>query len=278
MLLKGVNSELSFFNYPSYAGALSTRVFGQNLKVLAKVDSTQDAVMRMGSLPAEGYTCVADIQTSGKGRGGNQWESPLGCLMFSFRCMIRNPARLGTMQHLVSLALARTANDVAKVRIKWPNDIYSSAAYGNGKEMKKVAGIIINSTSISNQEFLATVGVGVNVENDHPTTCLRSIALGDPQIVTRELVLANFFNHFEPMFYDFLENGFCMFLEEYRSLWLHSGQRLQLEEEGSPEVTVVDLAPDTGFLLAKQDTGEKHELQPDGRSLDLFQGLIRVKR
>mmetsp|Transcript_18709 Transcript_18709/g.27063 ORF Transcript_18709/g.27063 Transcript_18709/m.27063 type:complete len:80 (+) Transcript_18709:693-932(+) len=79
------------------------------------------------------------------------------------------------------------------------------------------------------------------------------------------------------MFYDFLESGFGMFLEEYRSLWLHSGQRLQLEEEGGSEVTVVDLAPDTGFLLARQDTGEKHELQPDGRSLDLFQGLVKVK-
>uniref|UniRef100_A0A7S0BJV3 BPL/LPL catalytic domain-containing protein n=1 Tax=Rhodosorus marinus TaxID=101924 RepID=A0A7S0BJV3_9RHOD len=184
-VLRSVNSELSFFNYPSYVGALSTRVFGQNLKVLAKVDSTQDAIMRMDSLPAEGYTCVADIQTSGRGRGGNQWESPLGCLMFSFLCMIRNPARLGAMQHLVSLALARTANEVARVRIKWPNDIYSSAAYGNHKPMQKVAGIIINSSSISSLEFLAIVGVGVNVENDHPTTCLRSIAVGDPEVVTR---------------------------------------------------------------------------------------------
>ena len=36
----------------------------------------------------DGAVCVADVQVSGRGRGGNTWSSPPGCLMFSFntRC------------------------------------------------------------------------------------------------------------------------------------------------------------------------------------------------
>ena len=35
----------------------------------------------MSKMPAAGTVCVADVQENGKGRRGNCWTSPEGCLM-----------------------------------------------------------------------------------------------------------------------------------------------------------------------------------------------------
>lgn len=52
------------------------------------------------------------------------------------------------------------------VRIKWPNDIYS-----NGM---KIGGILCHSTYRS-KEFQVVVGVGLNLDNSQPTTCVNHL-------------------------------------------------------------------------------------------------------
>ena len=52
------------------------------------------------------------------------------------------------------------------VRIKWPNDIYSNGL--------KVGGILCHSTYRS-KEFQVIVGVGLNLDNSQPTTCINRI-------------------------------------------------------------------------------------------------------
>ena len=52
------------------------------------------------------------------------------------------------------------------VRIKWPNDIYT-----NGM---KIGGILCHSTYRS-EEFQVVVGVGLNLDNSQPTTCVNDI-------------------------------------------------------------------------------------------------------
>ena len=52
------------------------------------------------------------------------------------------------------------------VRIKWPNDIYS-----NGM---KIGGVLCHSTYRS-KEFQVVIGVGLNLDNSQPTTCVNDI-------------------------------------------------------------------------------------------------------
>lgn len=84
----------------------------------------------------DGTLCVADKQIGGKGRGGNTWTSPEGCLMFSACSKLSLPGeRLPFVQYLVSLAVLQAVQAEAKqrlgpqsmvdIRIKWPNDLYS---------------------------------------------------------------------------------------------------------------------------------------------------------
>lgn len=55
---------------------------------------------------------------------------------------------------------------VLDIRIKWPNDMYS-----NGM---KVGGILCHSTYRSKQ-FCVVIGVGLNLDNSQPTTCVNDV-------------------------------------------------------------------------------------------------------
>jgi len=93
---------------------------------------------------------LATFQLSGRGRGSNTWLSPPGCLQFSIfvrvplRALALPAPRLVFVQYLVGLAIVRACRDGralgaergARVRLKWPNDVYV--------EKKKVGGVLVN--------------------------------------------------------------------------------------------------------------------------------------
>ena len=78
------------------------------------------------------------------------------------------------------------------------------------------------------------LGVGVNVSNNQPTTCLNSLlaalqnqplvdATSNPYVLfTREELLATFLKFFEEYFEKFDKEGFGPFEKAYLSKWLHT--------------------------------------------------------
>ena len=73
---------------------------------------------------------VVDQQEGGRGRSGNKWLSPPGCAMFSLQLEfeVGRLRSLPLVQHLVGLAAVHAVNSnrpEAKLRLKWPNDIYT---------------------------------------------------------------------------------------------------------------------------------------------------------
>jgi biotin--protein ligase len=105
---------------------------------------------------------LATFQLSGRGRGSNAWLSPPGCLQFSIlvrvplRALALPAPRLVFVQYLAGLAIVRACCDGralgaergARVRLKWPNDVYvdlpSSSSSVVGSEKKKVGGVLVN--------------------------------------------------------------------------------------------------------------------------------------
>jgi biotin--protein ligase len=241
-----------------------------------EIASTQTLILE-NSACDDSVVCVADRQTSGRGRGANTWESPLGCLMFSFRSSF--PARYGSklpfFQYLVSLALVRGCTQATEggceVNIKWPNDIYANRSL-------KVGGILCQSHH-DGGKFVVTTGVGLNVENEQPTTCLSALA---KRRVRREIVLAEFFNAFDDIYTRFLEGdgesgpSFNPFIDEYITKWLHTGQKVEVDD-AKQVVTIKGISPVSGALVAQDDHGRMLELTPDGNRLDFFRGLVSKK-
>jgi biotin--protein ligase len=178
------------------------------------------------------------------------------------------------------------------VRIKWPNDVYAGGA--------KLAGVLCGST-FADGAFCVTVGVGVNVANAAPTTCLDAVigaaaaaagAAAPPPPLRPARLLAEVLSRYESLEARFVADGFAPLERAYLYHWLHSRQEVTLEEPapaaageaggaGAAGVRRVALTiqglTHTGYLLAVDALGERFELHPDGNSLDFFQGLVRKK-
>lgn len=285
----------SDFNARSYFSFVNTRHLGRTLFTASTTPSTQSFLQQNVTKLPNGVVFVADQQSGGKGRGGNVWQSPKGCLMFSALTQLNiSGQHLPFVQYLVTMAVVKalkeetrlvlgldresqhleSAEPALDIRIKWPNDVY--AKHGS----LKIGGVLCNS-SFRQGIFHLIMGVGLNLLNRNPTTCLDSLireqnacqAVDDARPVQPERVLGNILTHLEPMLDRLCEHGFASFEEEYYSLWLHSGQHVAVE--GVP-MKIVGLS-DQGYLLAEDEHSNRHELHPDGNSLDFFKGLIRKK-
>lgn len=273
------------FRVNSYMNALSTSRFGRLLVYSPRLASTHDVVANnFGELPI-GSACVADVQFKGRGRSKNVWESPKGCLLFSFTIQMEDGRVVPLVQYVVSLAMTEGINDVCRrngitaldVRIKWPNDLYLDGL--------KVGGILCTSTYKS-RKFNVSAGIGLNIDNQKPTTCLNAVLqrLGyTANQLQREDIIAAFFNKFESFYDIFISQGFQALEILYYKTWLHSGQRVIVLEKNESEdlvsenvVTIQGLTP-SGYLLAATDDGQIWELHPDGNSFDFFKGLVRRK-
>ncbi|CAM0946677.1 unnamed protein product [Alopecurus aequalis] len=271
------------FDAGAYMGALQARRFGRWMLWSPRMASTHDLVTQNFAKLPVGVVCVTDVQFKGRGRSKNVWESPPGCLMFSFTSQMNDARKLPLMQYVVCLAMTEAIKDLScakglpelDVRIKWPNDLYLKGL--------KVGGILCTS-SYEPKFYNICTGIGLNVDNEKPTTCLNAalqeLKTNSPRL-TREDILASFFNKFEALFEIFSNQGFQALEERYYNAWLHSGQRVVVQDaqEGqsvNSVVTIQGLTP-SGYLYAIGEDGKSYELHPDGNSFDFFAGLVRRK-
>lgn len=206
----------------------------------------------------------------------------------SFSLQHTEGSTLPHLQYLVALAVCRAVQAVAGadlgLRLKWPNDLYA--------ETHKIGGVLCQS-SWDGTRFHVLVGFGLNVANPLPTTSLHALALQrhvEAARLSREAVLAAFFNAFEPMHAQLEAEGFAPFLADYTHLWLHSyalaspfsphpasGQRVLLQEGEERWVRIEGLAP-SGYLLARDEAnGALFELHPDTTRLNFWDGFLSRK-
>ena len=271
------------FDAAAYMGALQARRFGRWMLWSPRMASTHDLVTQNFAKLPVGVVCATDVQFKGRGRSKNVWESPPGCLMFSFTSQMNDARKLPLMQYVVCLAMTEAIKDLCcakglpelDVRIKWPNDLYLKGL--------KVGGILCTS-SYEPKVYNICTGIGLNVDNEKPTTCLNAalqeLKANSPRL-KREDILASFFNKFEVLFDIFSNQGFQALEEQYYNSWLHSGQRVVVQDahEGqsvNSVVTIKGLTP-SGYLYAVGEDGKSYELHPDGNSFDFFTGLVRRK-
>lgn len=153
---------------------------GKPLHLLDETVSTNDDAKRAAKEGApHGATWVAETQTHGRGRQGRVWTSPRGeNLLFSVLLRIPcSPSRVPPLALVCGLAvrdaIAKALGDEGvlrrgRVRVKWPNDVVVVDAddhpgEGAGSRMKKIAGILVESSVLGSKVDSIVIGVGVNV-------------------------------------------------------------------------------------------------------------------
>lgn len=187
------------------------------------------------------------------------------------------------VQYIVSLAMTEAIKDTCDknrvplldVKIKWPNDLYLDGL--------KVGGILCTSTYKS-KKFNINAGIGLNIDNEKPTTCLNAVLQKLYSVscrLQREDILAAFFNKFEYLYDIFISQGFQPLEEMYYRTWLHSGQRVIVQEKNEDQcvekVATIQGLTSSGYLLAIGEDGQMCELHPDGNSFDFLKGLVKRK-
>jgi BirA family transcriptional regulator, biotin operon repressor / biotin---[acetyl-CoA-carboxylase] ligase len=133
-----------------------------DVRWLSTVSSTMDAVASLATEGAPaGVVVGADEQTSGRGRRGHTWQSPLGAgLYFSWLC---RPALDASSLPLITLAAGVGVHRGIKLAtglstdLKWPNDLLIDG--------RKVAGILAEGWSAGSPDQAVIIGVGVNLRH-----------------------------------------------------------------------------------------------------------------
>ncbi|XP_040570847.1 biotin--protein ligase [Lepeophtheirus salmonis] len=226
-----------------------------------------------------GLFVIADRQTSGKGRGGNQWLSPKGCAMFTLQIHILLRSLLGSklsiIQHLIGVATVEGLRKLRKdvdVRLKWPNDIY----YGSSL---KLGGILVNS-SISGEVATIDIGLGLNLDNDVPMISLNRILESHGlQPISREEFFAELLNSLEIIIEKVQSNDLNSVMNLYYQYWLHGAQNVQLMNSNTElkEKGIIRHLDQYGFLIVETEKSYKISVHPDGNSFDMVKGLIIPK-
>ncbi|GAA5997718.1 biotin--[acetyl-CoA-carboxylase] ligase BPL1 [Rhodotorula paludigena] len=287
-------------------------VFGRVLLYSEVVTSTQTMLDKneafLSKIPT-GLACIASHQVAGRGRGGNTWISPAGCLQFSIvaRLPTSAAAQIVFVQYLFGVAVVEAVRGLPGyerlgICLKWPNDIYAdmgSDQEGEGMERyKKIGGILVNS-SFSDGSFSLVIGCGINTTNPRPTTSVNELIAHHNQrtgstlpLLRPETLLALVLAKFDAMWPAFVEQGFDPFMDRYLLRWIHSDQVVTLDRTSQP-VRIVGITSEHGLLRTLPIQLDRNgrevfagaaggvpayiDLQPDGNRFDIMKGLISAR-
>jgi BirA family biotin operon repressor/biotin-[acetyl-CoA-carboxylase] ligase len=127
---------------------------------VARTASTQDAVLRAARDGAdEGFTCLADEQTAGRGRQGRAWVAPAGSALLASVLLRRSPAVATGIPFAAGLALidVLAAGHGVSAELKWPNDVLVGG--------RKLAGILseVEPSASDGERLAVALGLGVNL-------------------------------------------------------------------------------------------------------------------
>lgn len=248
---------------------LRTKWIGHVLVALPVTTTTQRILRTVMPWCAPGCVAVTGLQSNGRGRRGAVWESPLGSVAMSIKLnvQITKPESLNFLQYIAALAAVETAKRPWNIplRVKWPNDIY--------KDEHKIGGVLCEGVLCGNK-FDVIVGVGLNITNREPTTCL----LSEDSVLGREVFIGRYLTEFELLYTEYCKVGFEGRLKDkYLEAWMHHGQRVRIGGPEGPRAVVHGLAPNGWVRVLREDTQTVHDLAPEVTSLDMRNGVLKEK-
>ena len=126
-----------------------------NIDIFEKIDSTNDEAKRITN-NNEFNIIIAEEQSKGRGRKGNNWFSPnsgnIYMTLFTENQLSEDPASLIT--GVVCRNSIRNIDERINISLKWPNDIL----YKN----KKVGGILVEKEHYE-KKIKTIIGIGINL-------------------------------------------------------------------------------------------------------------------
>ncbi|RNA11303.1 biotin-- ligase [Brachionus plicatilis] len=267
------------FEHKKYFENLQAKSIGSIIMYSDLVESTMNSITNLVS-SLDSIVVVARQQIQGQGNNKNEWLSPIGCCMFTLYLNLNSnnfsTSRICLLQFAAGLSCVKAVKSIKgcedfAIGIKWPNDVYFEGKI-------KLGGVLVKSSIMGSQIGLK-IGIGFNLDNQHPTVCLNSILRGKklPEC-SQEVFMANFFNFFEsyvsllsqPNF-----NSWLKFSADFQENWIHQNQKVRINfwDEDAEIIGINEF----GYLKVRRSDKTEHCLQPDGNRFDLMQNLIVLR-
>lgn len=240
--------------------------FPARLERLKAVDSTQRVVREwLDRGTPEVAVVVADYQTAGRGRNGRDWVSPPGAallLSVGFRPVGVAARHAWRLAAVVALAMRDAAEEQAglkdgTLRLKWPNDLVAESEQG----LRKVAGVIGETTARGEEVESAVVGIGINSDwrmTDFPwalaptMTSLRELAGRRP--IDNEALLDAFLARLEPRYEALLTGRFDV--GGWSAAQITTGRTVFVDLGGDGVTGIgTGVDPDSGALFVRDQSG-----------------------
>ncbi|MEL6821834.1 MAG: biotin--[acetyl-CoA-carboxylase] ligase [Calditrichota bacterium] len=236
--------------------------------IIHTYDVLESTNTTLGNMALEGageWTVVtANKQSAGRGRYKRIWHSGSGKgLYFSFLLRPSIPPRYYNLINLfTALQLADFLSEQLnlsgcrkKVDMKWPNDIYV--------EGKKLCGILLEGSLISNKIGSLIIGIGINVahlEEDWPeelkanATSLKQIC---PSDWCREELLAGFMNLFYKKFYQQFPHKMDDIVQLYWEKVMNQHQEIRVRTAGKDVIGFFTGLTREGYMRLSVDGAEQ---------------------
>ncbi len=137
---------------------LNTEFLGKKVYYFDTIDTTQNFAIKIASNSDEnGTIIISKKQTGGRGRMKRKWKSPAGGIWMSIIIHPKFDISHTTLVPVAtSLALCIAIEKILKIKpeLKWPNDVTLKG--------KKVAGILVDTSIVSNEIENMVLGIGIN--------------------------------------------------------------------------------------------------------------------
>ena len=291
-------------SWPTQAlwAALDPLLPGVAVEIMSRVESTNSALVdrarlsagqraalsgRAGATPAaapasiplgrrsmDSQPCllVAENQTRGRGRMGRVWNSAPGASLTFSLALPLSPVDWSGLSLAVGVALADALEPPsdghpARLRLKWPNDLWlsdSSQARGG----RKLGGILIETVPVGGRR-MCVIGIGLNVlpqrfeDLASGYACLQELW---PDVTAPAALLAVAPAVVRSML-SFESQGFARFAERYAARDGLAGRRLSTSQSGALE----------GTAEGVDERGALRLLCDDGRRLLISSGEVSVR-
>ena len=193
---------------------LNTKIIGHKILFLEEVDSTNNKAKQIALDSQDGDVVVSETQHSGRGRRGREWHSPKGGIYISFILKPNiSPERAPQITLLSSVALVETLNSMKSkmnAKIKWPNDILISG--------RKISGILTELSSDMEKINYVVVVIGINLNTDLEDLPEKaaSLKVEMDQEISVKLFLKSFFEHYDTVYQEYLNNGIDQIIEKWK--------------------------------------------------------------
>lgn len=250
----------------------SARADIASLEVAWSPDSTNAELLRRPPRSRGIAVLLAERQTSGRGRRGRAWTSPLAANLYLslVRVFDGGLARLGGLSLVAGVAAVEAlhAAGYATVQLKWPNDLVvadTDDRRGSRRRpvLRKLGGLLVEGGGEHAGPVRAVLGLGVNVRMPReaataiaqPWTDLAALRAGAPP--SRNAIAAALLAHLLPALDLFDRDGLAPFLPRYAACDALAGREVEVHAGDATHAGTALGIADDGALRVRLRDGER---------------------